>query len=72
MLVQSCVNMELWQDVPYLFLYKMRVAVHKRDRILFSSPEPKAQGELLPLANVRRPSCVVRRPSSVVRRQQLL
>ena len=26
---------------------------------LVSSPEPKAQGELLPSANVRRPSCVV-------------
>ena len=28
---------------------------------IFSSPEPKAQGELLPSANVRRPSCDVRR-----------
>ena len=28
---------------------------------LFSSPEPKAQGELLPSANVCRPSSVVRR-----------
>ena len=33
-----------------------------------SSPEPEAQGELLPLANVRPASCVVRRPSCVVRR----
>ena len=27
--------------------------------LLFSSPEPKAQGELLPSASVRRVSCVV-------------
>ena len=31
---------------------------------VFSSPEPKAQGELLPSANVRRATCV--------RREQLL
>ena len=31
-----------------------------------SSPEPKAQGELLPSANVRRLSSVVRRASCVV------
>ena len=34
--------------------------------VLFSSPEPKAQGELLPSANVRRPSSVVRRASSTI------
>ena len=33
---------------------------------VFSSPEPKAQGELLPSANVRRPSCDVRRASSTI------
>ena len=27
----------------------------------FSSPEPSAQGELLPLASVRRATCLVRR-----------
>ena len=32
----------------------------------FSSPEPEAQGELLPPANVRRPSCDVRRVSSTI------
>ena len=36
--------------------------------VVFSSPEPKAQGELLPSANVRRPSYVVRRASCDVRR----
>ena len=39
---------------------------------VFSSPEPKAQGELLPSANVRRPLCVVQRASCVACRQQLL
>ena len=34
--------------------------------LVFSSPEPMAQGELLSLANVRRASSVVRRLSSVV------
>ena len=33
---------------------------------IFSSPEPKAQGELLPSANVRRPLCDVHRVSSTV------
>ena len=33
---------------------------------VFSSPEPKAQGELLPSANVRRPLCDVRRVSSTI------
>ena len=33
---------------------------------IFSSPEPKAHGKLLPSANVRRPSSVVRRPSSTI------
>ena len=33
---------------------------------IFSSPEPWAQGELLPLANVRRASSVVRRASSTI------
>ena len=33
---------------------------------IFSSPEPKAQGELLPSANVRRAACVVRRVSSTI------
>ena len=33
---------------------------------LFSSPEPKAQGELLPSANVRRASCDVRHVSSTI------
>ena len=33
---------------------------------LFSSPEPKAQGELLPSANVRRASCDVPRVSSTI------
>ena len=39
---------------------------------IVSSPEPKAQGELLPSANVRRLSSVVRHASCVVCRQQLL
>ena len=33
---------------------------------VISSPEPKAQGELLPSASVRRPSCDVRRVSSTI------
>ena len=33
---------------------------------VFSSPEPLAQGELYPLANVRRASSVVRRASSTI------
>ena len=33
---------------------------------IFSSPEPKAQGELLPSANVRRLSSVVRRVWSTI------
>ena len=33
---------------------------------IISSPEPKAQGELLPSANVRRPSCDMRRASSTI------
>ena len=33
---------------------------------VISSPEPKAQGELLPSANVRCPSSVVRRVSSTI------
>ena len=40
--------------------------------VLFSSPEPYSQGELLPLANVRRPSCVVRRASSTICFKHLL
>ena len=35
-------------------------------RMVISSPEPKAQGELLPSANVRRASCDVRRVSSTI------
>ena len=41
-------------------------ALHYVDSCILSSPEPKAQGELSPSANVLRPSSVVRRASCVV------
>ena len=34
--------------------------------LIFSSPEPKAQDELLPSDNVRRATCVVRGVSSTI------
>ena len=40
--------------------------LHQTFNDFISSPEPKAQGELLPSANVRRPSSVVRRVSSTI------
>ena len=42
------------------------VALAELHVALFSSPEPKAQGELLPSANVCHPSCDVRRVSSTI------
>ena len=44
-----------------LFILPTRLSVY-----VFSSPEPEAQGELLPSANVRRATCVVRRVSSTI------
>ena len=52
--------------VTYFEMLNIPHALHCVDSCIFSSPEPKAQGELLPSANVRRPSCVVRRVSSTI------
>ena len=41
--------------------YRLQMYVH-----FFSSPEPEAQGELLPSANVCRPSCDMCRVSSTI------
>ena len=49
-----------------LFTVKIHIIPIECPRDIISSPGPKAQGELLPSANVRRQSSVMRRVSPTI------